>query len=199
MNGGFLQGMAPNARRAFFTTIVLGLVASAIYFLAVEPASTALARERTRLSELQDRQRRMSADLASVGTVKKTLEDLEAEMRPFATAMLTPLLGSNAMRAKLLLDPLATGAGLIDAEYSNEPSRALPVPLPMPKQLHTRVAVRITARGSYQAIVSFLLMVEKQFPLVSLQSLQILSQQAPEKQSATMILEWPAKGGVTRK
>lgn len=199
MSGGFLQGMAPNARRAFFTTIVLGLVASAIYFLAVEPATSALTRERTRLNELQDRQRRMSADLASVGTVKKTLEDLEAEMRPFAAAMLTPLLGSNAMRAKLLLDPLATGAGLLDAEYSNEPSRALPVPLPMPRQLHTRVAVRISARGSYQAIVSFLLMVEKHFPLVSVQSLQILSQQAPERQSATMILEWPAEGGVTRK
>ena len=77
MSGGFLQGMAPNARRAFFTTIVLGLMASAIYFLAVEPATSALTRERTRLNELQDRQRRMSADLASVGTVKKTLEDLE--------------------------------------------------------------------------------------------------------------------------
>ena len=58
MKGGVLQGMAPNARRAFFTTVVLGLLASAIYFLAVEPAATALKRERTRLLELQDRHAR---------------------------------------------------------------------------------------------------------------------------------------------
>lgn len=199
MKGGVLQGMAPNARRAFFTTVVLGLLASAIYFLAVEPAATALKRERTRLLELQDRQRRMSADLASVGTVKKTLEELEAEMAPFREAMLTPLLESYAMRAKSLLDPLAAGAGLVDAEYSKEPPRLLPTPLPMPRQLHRRVAVRVSARGSYQSIASFLLMIEKKFPLVSVQSLQILSQQAPERQSVTMVLEWPAKGAVTRK
>ena len=198
MKGGVLQGMAPNARRAFFTTVVLGLMASAIYVLAVEPATAALARERTRLSELRDRQRHMEADLGSVGTVKKTLADLEAEMKPFREARLTPLLGSYAMRAKSLLDPLTAGAGLIDVEYSNEPSRALPLPLPMPRQLHTRVAVRLSAHGSYQAIVSFLLMLERDFPLVSLQSLQILAQQNPAKQTATMILEWPAKGGLSR-
>ena len=199
MKGGFLQGMAPNARRGFFTTVVLAIVATAIYLLAVEPATVSLGRERTRLNELKDSQRRMTADLNSAGTVKKTLEDLEAEMKPFQEALLSPLLGSYAMRAKSLLDPLTTGAGLIDVEYSEEPSRKLPVPMPMPRQLHARAAVRLTARGSYQAIISFVLMVEKNFPLVSLQSLQILSQQNPAKQSATMVLEWPMKGALTRK
>ena len=199
MKGGSLQSMAPNAKRAFFTTIVLSLVAAAIYLFAVEPADAALNRERTKRDELKDRQQRMAADLASVGTVKKTLEDLEAAMKPFEDAKLTPALGSYSMRAKTLLDPLITGAGLTDVEYSNEPSRKLPVPMPMPRQLHKRVAVRISAVGSYQSIVSFLLMLERDFPLVSLQSLQILTRQKPEKQSVAMILEWPAEGEVTRK
>ena len=197
MKGG-LQSMAPNAKRAFMTTIVLGVLAAAIYFLAVEPAVASLSRERTRLEELKESQRRMTADLNSAGTVQKTLEDLETEMKPFAAAELTPLLGSYAMRAKSLLDPLISGAGLTDVEFSEEPTRKLPTPLPMPRQLHARATVRITAKGSYQAIASFLLMLEKNLPLVSLQSLQILSQQNPAKQTVTMNLEWPTKGALTR-
>ena len=197
MKGG-LQSMAPNAKRAFMTTIVLGVLAAAIYFLAVEPAVASLSRERARLEELKESQRRMTADLNSAGTVQKTLEELETEMKPFAAAELTPLLGSYAMRAKSLLDPLISGAGLTDVEFSEEATRKLPTPLPMPRQLHARAAVRITAKGSYQAIASFLLMLEKNLPLVSLQSLQIQSQQQPAKQTATMILEWPTKGALTR-
>ena len=198
MKGG-LQSMAPNAKRAFMTTVVLGVVSVAIYLLAVEPAIAALSRERTRLQELKDSQHRMTMDLNSAGTVQKTLEELETELRPFAAAELTPLLGSYAMRAKSLLDPLISGAGLMDVEFSEEPTRKLPTPLPMPRQLHARAAVRITAKGSYQAIASFLLMLEKNLPLVSLQSLQIQSQQQPAKQAVTMILEWPTKGALTRK
>ena len=198
MKGG-LQSMAPNAKRAFLTTIVLGVLAAASYFLAVEPAVASLSRERTRLEELKESQRRMTADLNSAGTVQKTLEELETEMKPFAAAELTPLLGSYAMRAKSLLDPLISGAGLTDVEFSEEATRKLPTPLPMPRQLHARAAVRITAKGSYQAIASFLLMLEKNLPLVSLQSLQIQSQQNPTKQTTSMILEWPTKGALTRK
>jgi len=197
MKGG-LQSMAPNAKRAFLTTVVLGVVAAAIYFFAVEPAVASLSRERTRLEELKESQRRMTTDLNSAGTVQKTLEELETEMRPFAAAELTPLLGSYAMRAKSLLDPLISGAGLTDVEFSEEATRKLPTPLPLPRQLHARAAVRITAKGSYQAIASFLLMIEKNLPLVSLQSLQILSQQNPAKQTVTMNLEWPTKGALTR-
>lgn len=199
MRGGSLHGMAPNAKRAVFSTVILSVVAVAIYMFAVEPAIAALSRERTRLEGLKDSQRRMTTDLNTAGTVQKTLEDLEAEMKPFADAELTPLLGSYAMRAKSLLDPLTAGAGLVDVEYSEEDTRKLPVPMPMPKQLHARAAVRIGARGSYQGIASFLLMLEKDFPLVSLQALRIQSQSAPAKQSAVMILEWPTKGAVTRK
>ena len=197
MNGG-LQSMAPNAKRAFLTTVVLGVVAAAIYLFAVEPAISALTRERARLQELKVSQQRMTMDLNSAGTVQKTLEELETEMKPFAAAELTPLLGSYAMRAKSFLDPLISGAGLMDVEFSEEPTRKLPTPLPMPRQLHARAAVRITAKGSYQAVASFLLMLEKNFPLVSLQSLQIQSQQNPAKQTSTMILEWPTKGALTR-
>ena len=74
------------------------------------------------------------------------------------------------------------------------PPRALPLPRPMPVQLHARRPVRITARGSYMAAISFLMRVEKEHPLVALQSLAISSSGDPESQLISMVFEWPSKG-----
>ena len=69
----------------------------------------------------------------------------------------------------------------------------------MPRQLHTRAVVKVSAQGSYQEAVSFLLRLEREFPLVSLQRFDVSAQPTPERQSVTFVLEWPAKGGLTRK
>lgn len=199
MNGGMFQNMAPNAKRSFFVTVTLAAIATIIYLFCVQPCSDELATARRNLAELQDKQYRTDIDLKRSGTVTKDLNELEAGLKPFHDAMLVPLLESYAMRAKSLLDPLALGAGLDDVTYSDEPFRALPLPTPMPRQLHTRVAVKLTATGSYQQAVSFLLRLEKEMPLVSLQQLDITARSTPETQSVSMVLEWPAKGGLTRK
>lgn len=199
MNSNVFQNMAPNAQRSVLMTFGLAAVATVLYMFAVQPSDASLTRARTRLAGLQDRENRMNADLRNADNVKKTLADLDAGMAPFNAALLTPLLESYAMRAKSLLDPLVIGAGLTDPEYTDEPFRALPVPKPLPRQLHTRAAVRIAARGSYQAAVSFLLRLEKEMPLVSVQSLNITAQADPAVQSVSIVLEWPAKGAVTRK
>ena len=57
----------------------------------------------------------------------------------------------------------------------------------------------VDAKGSYQAAISFLLRLEKEFPLVSVQTLDIRAQQSNARQDVTYVLEWPAKGGLTRK
>lgn len=199
MNGGTFQNMAPNAKRSFFVTVTLATIASVIYLFCVQPCSDELVTARRNLAELQDKQYRTDVDLKRSGTVTKDLSELEAGLKPFRDAMLVPLLESYAMRAKSLLDPLALGAGLDDVTYSDEPFRALPLPTPMPRQLHTRVAVKLTATGSYQQAVSFLLRLEKEMPLVSLQQLDITARSTPETQSVSIVLEWPAKGGLTRK
>ena len=200
MNGSFFDNMAPNARRSFIVTVVLAGVATMIYIFCVQPCDSRLDQARRNLADLQDRQSRMNGDLRSADTVKKDLDDLEAALKPFRDAMLVPLLESYSMRAKSLLDPLAIGAGMEDVQYSDEPFRALPLPKPiMPRQLHTRAVVKVSAQGSYQEAVSFLLRLEKEFPLVSLQRFDVSAQSTPERQSVTFVLEWPAKGGLTRK
>ena len=101
--------------------------------------------------------------------------------------------------AQYALAKLGVSAGLEELQYSDEPFRALPLTKPMPRQLHTRAVVKVSAQGSYQEAVSFLLRLEKDFPLVSLQRFDVSAQTSPAKQSVTFVLEWPAKGGLTRK
>ena len=199
MNGEVFDNMAPTAKRSFIVTIVLAAAAVVIYLFCLQPCEAELERTKRSLSELQDTQARMNADLKNAGTVKKDLEDLNAALKVYQDAMLVPLLESYAMRAKTLLDPLILGAGLQDVQYNNDTFRALPLPNPMPRQLHTRAAIKVTATGSYQQAISFLLRLEKEFPLVSLRQLGIVSQASPEQQALTFVLEWPAKGGLTRK
>ncbi|MBR1922084.1 MAG: hypothetical protein IJ829_08850 [Kiritimatiellae bacterium] len=199
MNDGMFQNMAPNARRAFAVTIVFAAAATVIYLFCVQPCDAQLERTRRTLTDLQDRQARTDSDLKNAHTVKKDLADLDASLKPYREAMLEPLLGSYEMRAKSIIDPLALGAGLEDVTYSSEPFRALPLPRPMPRQLHTRAAIKVSASGSYQQAVSFLLRLEKELPLVSLQTFDVAATSSPESQAISMVLEWPAKGGLTRK
>ena len=199
MKNDFLQNMAPNAKRAAIVTFALGAIAAAIYMFAVEPTGAQLEQEQKKLEQLETTQRRMNLDLKGADSVKKELEDISSRLVPYQEAMLTPLLESYAMRAKSLLDPLLLGAGLTDLEYTDEPFRPLPLPKPMPRQLHTRAAIRISAKGSYQGAISFLLRLEKVFPLVSVRTLDIRAQQVNSRQDVTFVLEWPAVGGLTSK
>lgn len=199
MNNGTFQNMAPNAKRSFVVTIIFAAAATVIYLFCVQPSTDELETSKRKLAELQDKQYRTDLDLKRSANVAKDLEELEASLKPFRDAMLVPLLESYSMRAKTILDPIALGAGLTDVTYSDEPFRALPLPTPMPRQLHTRAAVRIAATGSYQQAVSFLLRLEKELPLVSLRQLEITTQQNPRSQALSIVLEWPAKGGLTRK
>ena len=199
MNSGVFQNMAPNAKRSFLVTAIFAALATVIYLFCVQPSTSELEKAKQELSELQNRQYRTDLDLKRSNTVAKDLSELEAALKPYRDAMLVPLLESYSLRAKTIIDPLALGAGLNNVTYSDEPFRALPLPAPMPRQLHTRAAVMLTATGSYQQAVSFLLRLEKELPLVSLRQLQITAQQDPRSQSVSMVLEWPAKGGLTRK
>ena len=199
MNSGIFQNMAPNAKRSFVVTILFAALATVIYLFCVQPSTSELEASKKKLEELQDKQHRTDLDLKRSGSVAKDLEEVEAALKPYREAMLVPLLESYSMRAKSILDPLALGAGLRNVTYSDEPFRALPLPAPMPRQLYTRAAIKLTATGSYQQAVSFLLRIEKELPLVSLRQLEITSQQEPKSQALLIVLEWPAKGGLTRK
>ncbi len=202
MNGTKLDEWSPNARRALVLTLIFGAIATALFMFAVGPAESELTRQRKKLSALDDKVRLMNLNLAGGVNAKKKLAELDTQLARYRAAELTPLLDSYAMRARSILNPLALGAGLTETDYNEEkPFLALPLPKGiLPKRLHARATIRMTAVGSYQSAVSFLLRLEKEHPLVSLQSLTITqSNDSVTEQNLTFIFEWPTKGAVTRK
>lgn len=193
-----LQNMAPNAKRSMLVSLGFGLLAAGVYIAAVEPAISKREATARELGELKSRHEIMLRNLSGADKLKTRMTDIEAKLKPYRDAMLVPLLESLAMRAKSILDPLALGAGLGETDYEELPAIALPVPKRLPLQLHARQPIKITARGSYQSAISFLMRLEKEFPLVTLESIEITAQQDPVNQKIVMIVEWPVKGKITK-
>jgi len=183
-------------RAAFFALAVAG-VAVVLYLFAVQPCQDTLAKDRSEQESLEGQLRVTMRDLKDSPRVKNMLSEIETARQPFMDALLTPLLGSWAMRAKSMLDPLAADVGLKVTDYAELPVRALPLPKPTPRQLYARRPIRVTVQGSYAEIASFVLRVEKMLPYVSLQALNIKVQRTPEAQLAEIVFEWPVKGALS--
>ena len=198
MSSSLFHNMAPNARRSFGVTLILGAAAACLYLFAVQPAEESLAKAHREHEEQTSRLQIVNANLREAPANKDRLKSLADALKPFRDAMLEPLLGSYAMRAKSIIEPMAFDAGLSNLDYAELPARALPAPRPVPAQLHARRPIRITAQGSYMGAISFLLRVEKEHPLVALQSLSVAAASDPKRQQIEMVLEWPSKGGVSR-
>ena len=192
-----LDNSGSSTKRAMFFSLAVAGVAVILYLFAVQPCQDSIAKSRRELDSLEGQLRVTMRDLRDSSRVKNMLSEIETARQPFMDALLTPLLESWAMRAKSKLDPLAADVGLKVVDYAEMPVRALPLPKPAPYQLYARRPIRITARGSYVEIASFILRVEKMLPFVSLQSLNIKVQKTPETQSAEIVLEWPVKGALS--
>ena len=196
MKSDFLNNMAPNAQRAFLTTIVLSAVAVAIYMFAVVPEGEALAKATTGYSDEETNRTRIDAILRNATKERALHEDAGMRLDEYRRHFLEKRLGNYATHARELLDPLAMGAGLESIDYPETTTRRLPLPNPKapasPERLHMLVAVRMTARGSYQEAVSFLLRTEQELPLVTLQSMKISADRSnPRKQVLSFVFEWP--------
>ena len=185
----------PDKSRASLA-IVLGFCALAIalYALGVMPLSDGLARARHELDNRKFQRYCIDRDLRDAQSVSSTLASAEQSIKPYREALLTPLLGSSAMRVKSLLDALATAAGLSNATYAELPARPLPVPTKAAEQPYVRQLVKMTCTGSYAAAVSFLLRVERDFPLMSIGAFTVAAQQDCARQHIEFVFECPAEG-----
>ena len=183
------------SRTPTLVTFAFGGVAVVLYLFCIAPCGDALDRSRRQLGDQQFQLDGVYRDLRGSNNVKGRLTELKERFRPYGEGMLTPLLGSWAMRAKSILDPLAERVGLTGVDYQELPPRALPLTKPVAKQLYARRPVRMTCSGSYAALVSFILCVERDFPLVTLQSLRISARNEADRQVADLVFEWPADGG----
>ena len=185
------------SRVPLMLTVCFCGVAAVIYLLCVASSSDALDAARRERDDLEFQLTGVMRDLRGSNNVRERLAALGDAFCTYEAGMLTPLLGSWAMRAKALFDPLADGAGLKNVEFVELPSRALPLTKPVPMRLMARRPVKMTCRGSYAAIVSFMLRVERDFPLVSEESFRIAAGQDAADQVAEIVFEWPVEGALS--
>jgi len=189
-----------NPQRGLFIGLALGAGAIVAYMFCVQPTQASLARAKGELENIQQQQTVATRDIRGAQQLKDRLAELEASRQTYLDGLLAPLLGSYAMRAKAIVDPVAAQAGVAVVDYAELPARLLPLNKPQAPQLYARQPVRLTCRGSYAALVSFLLRMEKlaaERPLlkfVSTQALSFKSQQNNDQQTATLVLEWPVLG-----
>ena len=186
-----LQNMAPNAKRAMLLALGFGGLAAALYFFAVEPTESRLYKARHSLEAQGLRHRTMMADIARADQVGQRLAEAEARVADYGRAAIRPLLASNAMRARSLVDALAAGCELSGMEYEALEPLDLPIVGAVPQRKYARCPIRITCVGSYQSAVTFVRCIEKQFPLVAVESLSVASRQDAAAQQVSIVLEWP--------
>ena len=184
-------------KRALFRSLLIAAVAVVLYMFCVEPCQSSLEKAKTEHEELKSQQVGMARDLKEADQLKSRLDVIKSERQTYLNGLLEPLLESYAMRAKSLLDPLAADVGLTIGDYAELPDRRLPLPKPQAPQLSARKPIRLTCTGSYATIISFLLRVEAKLPLVSLEAFSLKTQKDPDRQSATIVFEWPIKGENT--
>lgn len=177
-------------------SLTLGLAAGAVllYAFVLLPAQTRLEQLRRTRTDKQDHLDDITRDLRDSGNVENRLKQSEQNLKPYKESLLSPLLGSSAMRLKSLLDQLATAAGLSHATYAELPDRALPLPKPRPEQPYVRRPIRMTCTGSFASAVSFLLRVRRDFPLTTLGGLTVSALRDCERQNFEFIFECPAAG-----
>lgn len=186
-----------DSHRSLLCSLAFAALCGGIWFFGSDPARAALKRLGGEYETLEATERRIAMDLNRAAGISNRLAAAGAEMAVWQSRLLEPLLESYAMRAKTQLEPLAREAGLTNLDFTEEPFRALPLGKAVPRQLHTRAAVRLSATGSYQAAVSLLLKIERDLPWVAVRQLNIAARREPEAQAVSIILEWPARGKVT--
>ncbi len=175
-------------------TLVILIVGALLFSLSIMPARTRLIGLQTEIALQSDKLNSMQKRIAATAQQRALTEKAAADFNGLANSgILEPLLGSYAMRGKLMLDPLARESGFAIANVRELCFIPLPVPKTVPKQLYGRQLVEFAGTGGYTQIVAFVTLAEERFPLVTLAGLRIESRpQTPEEHRAVITFEWPA-------
>lgn len=172
------------------------IAALTLIYFGILPARDRLDAARKEIGQAKSRLASMQAAIGGTDRQRQKTDSVRAaHQKLFSAGLLTPLLGSYAMRGKQLLDPIAREAGFIIDGVKELPSQPIRLPAPPPEQLYARQPVEFTGRGAYTQIVAFVKLTETSLPLATLSSIKILGQpQTPEKHKALIAFEWPAVG-----
>jgi len=172
------------------------IAALALVYFGILPTRARLAAAQQEIEQAKSRLATMQGDIAGTARQRQTTDSIrKAHQSLLDAGLITPLLGSYAMRGKQLLDPLAHEAGFTVDSVKELPPQPIRLPEPPPEQLYARQPVEFTGRGAYTQIVAFVKLAEASLPLATLSSIKILAQpQTPEVHRALIAFEWLAVG-----
>jgi len=188
--------MKSNSSVIALALLVLSVV---LYVGGLKPMSSALLKTRSELTDEEIRLSSVELTNNQREDVKARAAALEKDNERRRATLLSPLLNSYAMRVKSLVDAMAAESGLVNVEYEEGALIALPVPKErLPNNRTARRSVRIKALADYAAAVSFIMRIEKELPLLTVQSVTIQPSKGPDRQEVAVVLEWPVKGEVIR-
>lgn len=191
-----LRGLAPSMRRAIGITLLSVIVSVLIGVFGIRQQLTALHALDEKITSINERIGKMQSDISNADRQKAaTQKALSAFNTLSTTGVIEPLLGSFAMRAKTLLDPIAQNTGFRIESVRELSPIALQLPSPAPVQRYCRQPIEVSGQGSYAEIMSFVSETEHTRPMSALASIRILCQPiTPETHKVLLIFEWPAKG-----
>ncbi len=190
-----LRHLAPSIKRAMVISTTTVASAGALFFWGILPEKRVIQKTQEENQELNTRLTQMRTDVANTEQQQKETDQAKAQRDTLTNeGVIEPLLGSFAMRAKMLLDPIAQRNGLqIDSVRELTPI-TLQLPKPAPEQIHYRQPIEFSGQGSYAQIAAFIAQVEEENPLTILSGLLILGQtQNVERHKVVMSFEWPAR------
>ena len=184
----------PMRKSLLITVIALSMTTLFVLFMLLPTRRNVHAQKLT-IQKLTITHASMRADIDAIAQQTLQTDQIFKQYTALhASGVLAPLLGSFAMRGKVLLDPIATQSGFIINSVKELAAIPLLIPTPAPQQLYARQPIEFTGHGSYDQIVAFIKLTETNQPLATLSSTSILSEpKTPESHKAIIAFEWPIK------
>ena len=167
------------------------LAAGGAWWFGVAPGDEELARVKgeTRAAAVECAQ--MQGGLNERPAVEATIAAYGTNRLAYADSHIEPLLGSVAMRAKTLLEPIATACEIDYVRYEDLRSVALPPMETVSSKPLVRARVKVSAEASYMKLVSFLCQAERRLPGMAVAAVRIEAGGSDvEVQRGEFVFEW---------
>ena len=180
-----------NSTAAKILPFALAAATGAVWFWGVGPSDAAMKAVRQEVARLSGEVNEMNLGLQELAALEREMAQTATNRAAYAGCVIEPLLGSVAMRAKTLLDPIAAEVGIEDVRYEDASTSALPPTETSPRVPYVRARVSVMASASYMSLVSFLSRVERQVPGACVVSAYIgIGGRDVEVQVGTFVFEW---------
>lgn len=178
--------------------VVIGgaAVLYAYVHLLISPLIVSRDQGNSDLALLQEKLDQAQSDLHDADITARELSRLQGKLDQATNRfMLRPILGSMAMSAQAILDPIAQRCNL-QLEPCNERGR---IEIPGQKKdaglSFDRYAVEIVTRGSFRDVREFVVALERSNPYLCISDLEIVGMpEDPLQHKVTICMEWPVFG-----